>query len=141
MSISVIAYNGKILGYGTFDKNITAVAIEDKRFYQFGTDAEILKLADQNTKQIDLQGKTVIPGLHDSHLHLIRGGLNFNMELRWDGIASLAMLKAQALRTPAPQWFRVVGGWTAFQFKARRMPTLNEINAVSPDTPVMNFLI
>src|SRR5205085_10040099 len=83
---------------------------------------------------------TVIPGLNDSHLHVIRGGLNFNMELRWDGVPSLAdalrMLKDQAKRTPPPQWVRVVGGWTEFQFAERRMPTLAEINAVSPDTPV-----
>lgn len=140
MTVSLIAYNGKFLGYGTFDKSITAVAIQNNVFHQFGTDVEIHQLADQNTKKIDLQGKTVIPGLHDSHLHLIRGGLNFNMELRWDGITrlgdALAMLKAQALHTPAPQWVRVIGGWTEFQFKERRMPTLAEINAVSPETPV-----
>ena len=73
-------------------------------------------------------------------MHPIRGGLNYNMELRWDGVPSLAdalrMLKEQAARTPAPQWVRVVGGWTEFQFAERRMPTLDEINAVAPDTPV-----
>jgi predicted amidohydrolase YtcJ len=73
-------------------------------------------------------------------MHPIRGGLNYNMELRWDGVPSLAdalrMLKQQAARTPAPQWVRVVGGWTEFQFAERRMPTLDEINAVSPETPV-----
>jgi predicted amidohydrolase YtcJ len=78
--------------------------------------------------------------LNDSHMHPIRGGLNYNMELRWDGVPSLAdalrMLKEQAARTPAPQWVRVVGGWTEFQFAERRMPTLDEINAAAPDTPV-----
>jgi predicted amidohydrolase YtcJ len=81
-----------------------------------------------------------IPGLNDSHIHPIRGGLNYNLELRWDGVPSLAdalrMLKEQAARTPAPQWVRVIGGWTEFQFAERRMPTLDEINAVAPDTPV-----
>ena len=66
-------------------------------------------------------------------MHLIRGGLNYNMELRWDGVPSLAdalrMLREQAQRTPPPQWVRVVGGWTEFQFAERRMPTLDEINA------------
>ena len=92
------------------------------------------------TQRIDLQGRTVIPGLNDSHIHVIRGGLNFNLELRWDGVPSLAialrMLQEQARRTPPPQWVRVVGGWSEFQFAERRMPTLAEINAVSPDTPV-----
>lgn len=62
------------------------------------------------------------------------------MELRWDGVPSLAdalrMLREQARRTQPPQWVRVVGGWSEFQFKEQRMPTLDEINAVAPDTPV-----
>ena len=89
---------------------------------------------------LDLKGRRVIPGLNDSHLHVIRGGLNYNMELRWDGVPSLAdalrMLREQARRTPVGQWIRVVGGWTEFQFAERRMPTLDEINAAAPDTPV-----
>ena len=96
--------------------------------------------AGPETKVIDLRGKRVIPGLYDSHLHVIRGGLNYNMELRWEGVPSvsiaLAMLREQAARTPAPQWVRVVGGWSEFQFAEKRMPTLEEINAAAPDTPV-----
>jgi predicted amidohydrolase YtcJ len=89
---------------------------------------------------MDLNGRRVIPGLIDSHTHLIRGGLNFNLELRWDGVPSLsdamAMLKRQVDRTPAPQWVRVVGGFTEHQFREKRLPTLNELNAVAPDTPI-----
>jgi predicted amidohydrolase YtcJ len=106
------------------------VAVDDAEEYQRGPD----------TKVIDLKGRRVIPGLNDSHLHVIRGGLNYNMELRWDGVPSLAdglrMLKEQAQRTPPGQWVRVVGGWTEFQFAERRMPTLEEINAAAPETPV-----
>lgn len=140
MKIDVIAYNGKFKSYGLNDDNVTAVAIQNKRFYQFGKDEAILKLAQKDTIQINLQNKIVIPGLNDSHIHLIRGGLSFNMELRWDGITSLhtalQMLKEQARRTPPPQWVRVVGGWSEFQFKEKRMPTLKEINSVSENTPV-----
>ncbi len=86
------------------------------------------------------KGKRVIPGLIDSHIHLIRGGLNYNLELRWDGVPSLAdalrMLSNQVAVTPAPQWVRVVGGWTEHQFAEKRMPTLDELNAIAPDTPV-----
>src|SRR5258705_13995953 len=93
-----------------------------------------------NTKVVDLQGRRVVPGLNDSHLHVIRGGLNYNMELRWDGVPSLAdamrMLREQAQRTPPGQWVRVVGGWSEFQFAERRMPTLEEVNAAAPETPV-----
>lgn len=89
---------------------------------------------------MDLKGRRVTPGLIDSHIHVIRGGLNYNMELRWDGVDSLAvalrMLKEQAQRTPAPQWVRVVGGFTEHQFREKRLPTIDEINKASPDTPV-----
>jgi len=140
MSPDIIFYNGHFKGVGTFDKKITAVAIKNKRFIKFGTDKEILSLKNNSTRVIDLKDKVVIPGLNDSHIHLIRGGLSFNMELRWDGITSLSdamfMLKQQAERTPPPQWVRVVGGWSELQFKEKRMPTLDEINAVSKETPV-----
>ena len=99
-----------------------------------------MTLAGSGSKVIDLKGRRAVPGLIDSHMHIIRGGLNYNMELRWDGVRSLAdamrMLKEQVARTPAPQWVRVVGGFTAQQFAEKRLPTLDEINAVAPDTPV-----
>ena len=140
MSPDIIFYNGHFKGVGTFDKKITAVAIKNKRFIKFGTDKEILNLKSDATSVIDLNNKVVIPGLNDSHIHLIRGGLSFNLELRWDGITSLGdamfMLKQQAERTPPPQWVRVVGGWSELQFKEKRMPTLDEINSVSKETPV-----
>lgn len=140
MTADLIYYNGQFKGVGTFDKLISAVAIQNKRFIKFGSDEDIFKLKTHLTNLIDLQKKVVIPGLNDSHIHLIRGGLNFNMELRWDGINNLSdalyMLKEQAARTPPPQWVRVVGGWSEFQFKEKRMPSLNEINAVSNETPI-----
>ena len=109
-------------------------------FLAVGSDEEIIRLRGAKTEVIDLGGRTVIPGLNDSHTHPIRGGLNYNMELRWDGVPSLAdalrMLREQAQRTPPPQWVRVVGGWTEFQFAERRLPTLDEINRAAPDTPV-----
>jgi predicted amidohydrolase YtcJ len=89
---------------------------------------------------VDLGGRTVIPGLVDSHIHVIRGGLNYNLELRWEGVRSLGealeRLRLQARRTPPPQWVRVVGGWSEFHFAERRMPTLAEINEAAPETPV-----
>lgn len=132
--------NGKFATLDPARPQATAVAIRDGVFEAVGSDEEIMRLADADTKVINLEKRTVIPGLNDSHTHVIRGGLHYNMELRWEGVPSVAdalrMLKLQADRTPAPQWVRVVGGWTEFQFAERRMPTLDEINAVAPDTPV-----
>ena len=140
MAVSLILYNGKIHTVDAQNPSATAVAIEDGKFVAVDDDATVMQLATYSTMLIDLQKKRVIPGLNDSHIHLIRGGLNFNLELRWDGVPSLAdamrLLREQVARTPSPQWVRVVGGWTEFQFAERRMPTLDEINAVAPDTPV-----
>ncbi|MBI5582053.1 MAG: amidohydrolase [Deltaproteobacteria bacterium] len=140
MKQNLVLYNGKITTLNSLTPEVKAVGIADGRFVMAGTDDEVLSKSSAETLRIDLRGRRVIPGLNDSHMHPIRGGLNYNMELRWDGVPSLAdalrMLKEQAARTPSPQWVRVVGGWTEFQFAERRMPTLEEINQVSPDTPV-----
>ena len=118
----------------------TAIAIRDGRIAAVGNDADVRPFESDRTHVIDANRRRVIPGLNDSHIHLIRGGLNYHLELRWDGVPSLAdalaMLKAQAAITPPPQWVRVVGGWSEFQFAERRMPTLDEINAVAAETPV-----
>jgi predicted amidohydrolase YtcJ len=139
MPADVIVHNAKI-ATNRVPSFVEAVAIEGSKILAAGTSLSVLQERVPQTLIIDAKGRTVIPGLNDSHLHVIRGGLNYNMELRWDGVPSLAdalrMLKEQAARTPPPQWVRVVGGWTEFQFAERRMPTLDEINAASADTPV-----
>jgi predicted amidohydrolase YtcJ len=134
-----IFYNGKIATNST-PYFAEAITVGGGKVIATGASSELLRARDPGTEVVDLGGHTLIPGLNDSHLHVIRGGLHYNLELRWDGVPSLAdamnMLKEQALRTPAPQWVRVVGGWTEFQFAERRMPTLEEINEAAPDTPV-----
>ena len=140
MQADLILMNGRIATQDERCSFAQAVAIQNGRFASVGSNEQIMAIRGPNTEVIDLGGRTVIPGLNDSHMHPIRGGLNYNMELRWDGVPSLAdalrMLKEQAARTPPPQWVRVVGGWTEFQFSERRMPTLDEINRAAPDTPV-----
>lgn len=140
MPASLILYNGLVHTVDPANPAATAVAIENGQFTAVGDEAIVLQQAGPDTVRIDLGGKRVVPGLNDSHIHLIRGGLNYNLELRWDGVPSLAdalrLLAAQVARTPTPQWVRVVGGWTERQFAERRMPTLDELNAIAPDTPV-----
>jgi len=136
----LILHNGRFTTLDRANPVADAVAIADGRFTRVGRAQDILPLADGSTRVIDLQGRRVLPGLIDNHLHIIRGGLNFNLELRWDGVRSLAdamaMLKRQVAITPAPQWVRVVGGFTEHQFVEKRLPTIEELNAVAPDTPV-----
>ena len=139
-SADTILINGHI---ATLDKRETfqsAIAIRGGRFLAVGSDSDASSYRDSKTQVIDLGGRTVIPGLVDSHNHFIREGLNYNLELRWDGVRSLgeglAMLREQVKRTPLPQWVRVVGGWSAHQFSEHVMPTLEQINEISPTTPV-----
>jgi predicted amidohydrolase YtcJ len=136
----LIAYNGKIATQNEQRSMVEAVAVRDGKVLAVGTDREVMAWRGEQTQLINLDKRTAIPGLNDSHTHLIRGGLNYNLELRWDGVPSLAdglrMLREQARRTPSGQWVRVVGGWSEFQFAERRMPTLDELNKAAPDTPV-----
>src|ERR1700681_2053259 len=136
----LILHRGLFTTLARSQPTATAVAIRDGRFLAVGDDNDVMKLAGPSTEVIDLRGRRILPGLIDNHLHIIRGGLNFNMELRWDGVRSLAdamaMLKRQVAITPPPQWVRVVGGFTEHQFAEKRLPTIEELNAVAPDTPV-----
>ena len=135
----LIIVNARVTTLDRHNPAADAIAIRNGRFLLVGNEAEV-RAAAPDAEIVDVKGRRVIPGLIDSHTHIIRGGLNYNMELRWEGVPSLAdalrMLRMQADRTPAPQWVRVVGGWSEFQFAERRMPTLDEINAAAPDTPV-----
>jgi predicted amidohydrolase YtcJ len=115
MTADLILINGRFSTLDRANPSADAVAIADGKFLEVGFEGDIRRHAGAQTKIVDLRRARVIPGLIDSHMHIIRGGLSYNMELRWDGVRSLAvaleMLKAQVQRTPAPQWVRVVGGF------------------------------
>lgn len=136
----LILVNGRFRTLDRANPEADAVAVAGGRFAAVGRTADVMATAGPATRVIDLGGRRAIPGLIDSHTHLVRGGLNYNLELRWDGVRALAdamdMLRRQVAVTPAPQWVRVVGGFTEHQFAEKRLPTLDELNAVAPDTPV-----
>ena len=137
---TLVIRNARITTLDPAMPHAQALAVQDGRIVAVGSNEEVMKGWAAEATILDGQGRRLIPGLNDSHTHLIRGGLNYNLELRWDGLRSLAdamaMLKAQVDRTPAPQWVRVVGGFTATQFQEKRLPTLQELNDIAPDTPV-----
>lgn len=136
----VIVHNARISTMQGRGHEAQALAIAEGRFVSVGDESAVMDLRGAATRIIDVGGRRVIPGLNDSHLHIIRGGLNYNLELRWDGVPSLAdamrMLRQQVGRTPPGQWVRVVGGFAELQFAERRLPTLAELNEAAPDTPV-----
>ncbi|MFT3794865.1 amidohydrolase [Flavobacterium sp.] len=137
----LIVYNAKIATMLQPNDFKEAIAIKDGLVLETGTSKYLLATyKSASTQTIDAQGKTIIPGLNDSHIHVIREGLNYNAELRWDGVKTLKrameMLKEQAARTPPGVWIKVVGGWNEFQFAEKRQPTMAEINEAVPDKPV-----
>ncbi|MEM7730356.1 MAG: amidohydrolase [Pseudomonadota bacterium] len=136
----IVILNGKVVTLDPLRPEVTAVAIDDGLILATGDDASMRALGDEDTDIINVGGRTVIPGLNDSHLHATRGGRFFNTELRWDGVETLErgleMIAEQAGRTPEGQWVRVIGGWSPYQFAERRLPTPAELTEASPDVPV-----
>src|SRR2546425_799230 len=136
----LLLVNGRIATQDDRQPFVNALAIKDGRIHATGDAAAVMAYRSAKTRVVELNGRTVIPGLIDSHSHPIRGGLSYNLELRWDGVPSLAdamrMLREQARRTPVNHWVRVIGGWSEFQFAEKRMPTLEELNAAAPDPPL-----
>src|SRR5689334_2160364 len=129
-----ILINGKVVVYDAPPAH--ALAVRDGRIVAIGSD-DIRALAGSSTRVIDLGGRTVIPGLIDSHIHAIRAGLSFATEVHWIGARTLAealdRIRAAAARVPKGGWLIVAGGWTERQFKEDRRPTQAEIVAAAPD--------
>src|SRR5229473_5656003 len=139
-SLGLIVHNAKVTTLQSGRPEAEAFAVRGERIVAIGGDADIMGLRAGNTRVIDAGGRRVVPGLNDSHFHLVRAGRDYNLELRWDGVESLQrglqMIRKQAMRTPKGQWVRVLGGWSPYQFKEKRMPTVAELNAAAPETPV-----
>jgi predicted amidohydrolase YtcJ len=135
-----VLLNGKIVTVNAQFSVQEAVAVRDGRIVAVGKNADIRKLASSGSRVIDLQGRTVIPGLIDSHLHGIRAALSFSTEVNWIGASSLddALGRiTQAARTmKSGAWLIVAGGWNVQQFKEKRLPTQGELTAAAPNNPV-----
>ena len=136
----LVLLGGKIV---TVDAELSlheALAIRDGKIAALGTTAEIRALAGPGTRVVALGGRTVIPGLIDSHLHAIRAALSFSTEVNWIGARSLPealdRIRAAARRRPPGSWLIVAGGWNELQFAERRRPTQAELEAAAPNNPV-----
>lgn len=133
--------NGSIL---TVDQNfsiVEAMAIADGRVIATGTNQELAALVGDGTRQTDLAGQTVIPGLIDNHMHFVRASQTWYRQVRWDGVTSraeaLEMLRERASELADGEWVVVFGGWIPAQFRDNsELFTAAELDAVLPDTPV-----
>lgn len=136
----LIMFGADILTQDPARPRAQALAVTGGLISAVGGDGDVLALAGPNTQVIEAKGRTLIPGLNDSHQHPTRAGRFFAAELRWDGLDSLdqglAMIRAAAAKTPEGQWVRVIGGWSPYQFREKRLPTPAELTEAAPDTPV-----
>src|SRR5262245_47938496 len=127
--------NGKVVVYDGAPAQ--ALLVRDGAIAAVAATAEIRRLAQPGARIVDLGGRTVIPGLIDSHIHAIRAGLTYTTEVHWIGVRTLAealeRLRARAALVPKGSWLVVAGGWIDRQFAEGRGPTQAEIAAAAPD--------
>jgi hypothetical protein len=131
--------NGKILTADARFSIQQALAVRDGKIEAVGTNAEIRKTGGPKARVIDLGGRTVIPGLIDSHMHAIRAASFFSTEVNWAGVPSLAealerIRQAAQAQNPG-SWIIVGGGWKPEQFRESRLPTQAELTAAAGDHP------
>jgi predicted amidohydrolase YtcJ len=135
-----ILVNGKILTIDNKFSTREAIAIRDGRIMAVGSNSDVRKQAGPKTRVIDLQGRTVIPGFIDSHIHAIRAGQTFTTEVNWVGATSIAeamnRIHEASLAKKPGSWLIVAGGWNAAQFKEKRRPTQADLVAAAPNNPV-----
>lgn len=129
-----------LAGSGEGSREVQALAITGGRVLAIGSDDELASYAPQARSVIDLGGRRVIPGLIDSHIHAVRGGVSWLVSVHWDGVRSideaLEMIRARAAAIPQGQWIPVIGGWHRRQFTEGRIPTSAELSAAAPGHPV-----
>jgi hypothetical protein len=114
------------------DRMVQALAIEGDKIVAVGSDAEVRRLAGLDTTIVDLGGRTVIPGLNDTHIHAIRGGQTFRRETYWYDATSLQdaldQMKDAAAKRGAGKWIMVAGSWSPAQFTENRAPTVADLD-------------
>lgn len=136
----MIVFNAKITTGSLTKPQASALAVKRGKIYAVGTNREILNLKGNDTKVIDASGKRLIPGINDAHIHILNDR-SYNYNVRWEGVPTLRraleMLSEQAKRTPEGQWVKVIGGWSPYQFKENRLPTIEEIRKAVPNRPAI----
>lgn len=136
----LVLINGKVITVDPQESIVEAVAISEGKIIRVGTDNEVQVLIDQNTEVVDLKGKTVTPGLIDSHCH-IGGGYpeKYHLDLRPGKVGSIAdivrLVAKKAEETPKGEW--ILGfGWFPAYWSDSRYPNRFDLDPVTPDNPV-----
>ena len=134
-----ILLHGRILTLDERSSVREAMAVSEGRISALGRSMDIMKLAGRKTRVVDLRGRTVVPGLIDSHIHAIRAALSYSVEVNWIGTSSLeealGRIREAARRAKPGDWLIVAGGWTPEQFQEKRRPTQAELAAAAGEHP------
>lgn len=117
-----------------------ALAVTEGVVTARGTNREMMELSTDATEIVDVGDRRVIPGLIDSHLHLVRAGRTWSEEVRWDDAETLDdaldLVSARAGQVGPGHWIGVMGGWHPGQFEEGRAPTRADLDRAAPDNPV-----
>ena len=136
----LIVTNAKVVTLDAKSTTAQALAVRDGRLLAVGDAASVARHAGPGTRTVDAGGRTLIPGLIDSHLHGIRAALSYATEVNWVNTYTISeamdRLKAKAAAARPGAWLVVAGGWTEQQFAEKRRPTMAEVLAAVPDNPV-----
>jgi predicted amidohydrolase YtcJ len=133
--------NGKIITVDSEFSLAEAIAVKNGRIQLVGTTKKVKELVGSETKVIDLEGKTVMPGLYDSHLHLVGTGSALEMiNCRTPPMMSIEDLKkavAEKVKDAEPGEWILGRGWDQAKLREQRNPTRYDFDEVAPDNPVV----
>jgi predicted amidohydrolase YtcJ len=132
--------NGRIVTMNAQGTVATEVTIQDGRIVALGRRPDRLSAC---TREINLRGRTAVPGLVDNHNHIVLLGIRPGYDTRLESAGTIAdvqaALSARAKSVPAGAFITAMGGWNPAQFKEKRLPTLAELDAAVPNHPVLVF--
>lgn len=133
--------NGRIVTMDGRNSTVTEVTIQDGRFVSVGGGGN--RRLSPCTREINLRGRTVVPGLIDNHNHIVLLGIRPGYHTPLESAASIAdvqtVIKARAKGVPAGAFITSMGGWNPAQFAEKRLPTLAELDQAAPDHPVLVY--
>ncbi|HEX6207649.1 MAG TPA: amidohydrolase [Actinomycetota bacterium] len=130
--------NGVVYTVDDDFRTAEAIAVKGETIVATGSTDEVRSLAADDTRVIDLEGRAVVPGFMDSHLHPVYAGKNLSQVQFADcrTVADmLAVIKERADALPAGEWFRGSNHWTPDQLEERRLPYRDELDGVAPENP------
>lgn len=137
----IVFLNGNVITVNESDEIVDAAATRGKRIIGVGSNKEIQRFIDDKTKIIDLNGKTLMPGFIDSHIHFVMYGLLDNGIINIDyrharSIKEIKKLISEETRKKKKGEWIVLSGYDHNKLFEKRHPTIEELDEVAPNNPV-----